>query len=47
MTPEFAKEYAEHSDDPAWRLGSGMYWIKVKDTIENPTGKMPFKPNRT
>ena len=47
MTPEFAKEFAQNCHDPVWRLSSGMYWIKVKDTVENPSGMMPFKHNRT
>ena len=47
MTPEFAEEYALNCHDPMWRLSSGMYWIKIKDTVENPSGMMPFKPNRT
>lgn len=47
MTPEFAREFAEHGHDALWRICSGMYKIMIKDIEGNPTGVAEFRPNRT
>lgn len=47
MTPQEAAYFVKYGHDALWRINSGMYWIKVKDTVAYPSGMMPFKPNLT